>query len=427
MSAKRPPNLLFLYTDEQRYNTLACYGNQRIRMPNLNRFAESATVFEKAYVTQPVCTPSRGSLLTGLTPHTHTCVQNNIPLPADVPCLPEMLRAEDGYVCAHHGKWHLGDEIYPQHGFPEWVGTEDTYHRFYSDEHDECADRSSFHHWLVQRGVQPWDTLKGQSVDEDNKYRVNRFFRQQIHQLPLEHCRPTFLAETASTFLRGHMDSPFALYVNFLEPHMPFHSCFDDMYDPADVDLPPNAMIAPADAAPLKTRAAAERYRLRGYEDQDQLANEQQWRELTARYWGMCSLVDHAVGTILDTLRQTGLDENTIVVFTSDHGDMMASHNLLGKGTMYDESSRVPMLIRAPGQSASHRVTTPVSQVDIVPTLLEMMGQDIPQHLEGQSLAAAMEGDDDACRRDVFIEWNSDKDPATIDVPELSQPVSADA
>jgi arylsulfatase A-like enzyme len=411
------PNLLFLYTDEQRFDTMACYGNEKIPTPNLNRFAESATVFEKAYVTQPVCTPSRGSLLTGLFPHTHTCVQNNIPLPAKVPCLPEML-ADDGYVCAHHGKWHLGDEIYAQHGFPEWMGTEDTYHRFYSDEHDEYADRSSYHHWLKSKGVQPWEP-----ENVDNDVVKNRFFRGQIHQLPEELCRPTFLAETASHFLRGHMDTPFCLYVNFLEPHMPFHSCRDDQLSPDEIDLPANAMEMPGEEAPLRLRMQAEKYRRTGYDEQKQLAGEQDWRELTARYWGMCSLVDSAVGQILDTLERTGLAENTIVVFTSDHGDMMSSHNMMGKGVMYEESTRVPMLIRTPGQTAQQRVTIPISHVDLVPTLLDLMNQPRPDHLEGDTLRPAMEGSEDRCKRDVFIEWHNDKDPGQVNLPEWAEEI----
>jgi arylsulfatase A-like enzyme len=138
----RPPNLLFLYTDEQRYDTLAAYGNKTIRMPNLDRLAGQSTVFERAYVTQPVCTPSRATLLTGLYPHTSGLIRNNIPLRADTKCLPEMMPA-GLYACAHMGKWHLGDEIYPQHGFPTWLATEDTYHRFYSKAHGEYADRSA--------------------------------------------------------------------------------------------------------------------------------------------------------------------------------------------------------------------------------------------------------------------------------------------
>lgn len=404
------PNLLFLYSDEQRFDTLAAYGNSQIRMPNLNRLAERATVFQRAYVTQPVCTPSRSSLLTGLYPHSNGCVANNIPLRPETPCLPEMLPSGPGaaWDCAHMGKWHLGDEIYPQHGFPLWISTEDTYHAFYSAGHEEFADRSSYHHWLVRNGIEPEDPGLSPEEAARQPWTKNRFFRQQIHRLPEERTRPAFLAERASAFLEGHRETPFALYVNFLEPHMPFYSCRDPQYDPAEVELPENFMERLSEDHHLRSRLKAEAYSRFGY-DGDDLATADDWRRLIARYWGMNSLIDTHIGTILDTLEQTGLAESTIVCFTSDHGDMMSSHHLLGKGEMFEESARVPLLIAAPGQTERRMIDAPVSQIDVVPTLLELLGVEPPAHLEGESLAAqvtGVAGDEALAERDVFIEWN---------------------
>lgn len=129
------PNLLFIYTDEQARGTLATYGNRRIEMPNLNRLASQSVVFDDAYVTQPVCTPSRSSLLTGLWPHTNGCIENNVPLRSETPCLPEMLSpaARRDMVTGHYGKWHLGDELFAQHGFDEWVSIEDMYNKSLSE------------------------------------------------------------------------------------------------------------------------------------------------------------------------------------------------------------------------------------------------------------------------------------------------------
>jgi arylsulfatase A-like enzyme len=127
---------------------------------------------------------------------------------------------------------------------------------------------------------------------------------------------------------------------------------------------------------------------------------------MIANYWGLCSLVDTHVGTILDTLTECGLDEKTIVVYTSDHGDMMGSHRLLAKCVMYEEAVRVPLLVRQPGQTSARRVRAPVSQIDVVPTLLDLMGQPIPDGLQGESLRPLLEGDAGAPTRDVFLEWN---------------------
>jgi arylsulfatase A-like enzyme len=392
------PNLLFLYTDEQRYDTLAAAGNTRIEMPNLNRLAAQSTVFERTYVSQPVCTPSRCTLLTGLTPHTSGMTHNNLILRGDVPCLPEML-ADADYLCAHHGKWHLGDEIFAQHGFREWVATEDTYHNWYLPHRDQ-AERSAYHHFLVANGVTP------EPHPELPPDIASRFFRGQIHQLPEPLSRPAFLGNEASRFIRDSRGRPWALYVNFLEPHMPFHSCRDTQYDPADVTLPSNFDDRLTGGQSLRYRISAAHAAAKGFEGQP-LSDEPGWRELIARYWGMCSLVDTHVGRILAALDETGQADNTLVVFTSDHGDMMGSHRMVGKGYMFEESTRVPLLLRLPGQRTQRRVTMAVSQTDVVPTLLDILGKAVPSHLEGRSLRPAAEG---RAQRpeNVFIEWHGD-------------------
>jgi arylsulfatase A-like enzyme len=132
------PNLLFLFTDEQRADTLAAYGNSRIAMPNLNALAEESILFERAYCTQPICTPSRSSIMTGVYPHSNGCTRNNAPLPEEFRCLPEY-PAFEGYTSAYHGKWHLGDEIFRQHGFNEWRSFEDEYIRHYRPHRDRSA------------------------------------------------------------------------------------------------------------------------------------------------------------------------------------------------------------------------------------------------------------------------------------------------
>ncbi len=383
------PNLLFIFTDEQRADTMAAYGNRKIHMPNLDRLASQSCVFEHPYVTQPVCTPSRSSILTGLYPHTTGCTENNIPLRTETPCLPEMLSSRD-YVTAYHGKWHLGDEIFAQHGFQEWVSIEDFYMRYYSEGRDRSA-RSSYHHWLLANGFAPAD---GET-----------FTRNEASRLPEEFGKPAFLAREASRFIRENSRRPFALFVNFLEPHMPFFGPRDDQYDPASIPLPPNFSAFPSEDQPLKARFFHLLWRDRGISGLP-LKTEADWRRLIANYWGLCSLVDTHVGTILETLEDCGLAEDTIVVFTSDHGDMMGSHRLLAKCVMFQEAVRVPLIIRLPGQRRPKRIAGPVSQIDLVPTLLDLMGQPIPPHLQGKSLAPLLGSSSPQTSEDIFIEWN---------------------
>jgi len=385
------PNLLFLFTDEQRADTMAAYGNEKIEAPNLNRLSEHSTVFERAYVTQPVCTPSRSTILTGLYPHTNGCVANNIPLREETPCLPELLTRND-YACAYHGKWHLGDEIFCQHGFDEWVSIEDGYRGYYSEGRPADA-RSSYHQWLTANGFTP----------KSGEY----FGRGEATRLPEPYGKPAFLAQEASRFIRQNRERPFVLFVNFLEPHMPFFGPRDGQYPPASVDLPPNFESPPTADNHLKSRALQRRYQEKGFGMP--LETGEDWRKLISNYWGLCSLVDTHVGTILGTLEECGLYDDTIIVYTSDHGDMMGSHRLLAKCVMYEEATRVPLLVKLPGQKTSERIAPPVSQVDLVPTLLDLMGEPVPTEsteLEGSSLLTGPGDFGSGPQRDLFIEWN---------------------
>jgi arylsulfatase A-like enzyme len=384
-----PLNLLFIYTDEQACNTLEAYGNSQICMPNLNRLARQSVVFEQAYVTQPVCTPSRSSLLTGLYPHANGCIENDVPLRPEIRCLPEMVEGGQ-YVTAHYGKWHLGDELYAQHGFQEWIGIEDGYNNWFTAGRDRGI-RSAYHHYLIRNGFTP---RNGKT-----------FGRDESARLPEEFGKPAFLAREASRFIREHARHPFMLYVNFLEPHMPFFGPRDAQYDPAEIPLPPNFDAEPNAAQPLKVRVFADAYREWGHSGLP-LRTAQDWQRLIANYWGLCSLIDTHIGTILDALEAAGLAGRTIVVFTSDHGDMLGSHRLLAKCVMFQEAVRVPLMIRLPGQQRGRRIKAPVSQIDIAPTLLDLLGQPIPGHLQGASLRPVLMAEDARIERKVFIEWN---------------------
>ena len=393
----KKPNLLFLWTDEQRADTMAVYGNRKIKTPNLNKLASESYVFEKTYITQPVSTPSRCSVMTGLWPHTSGCVKNNIPLPLDTPCLNELL-ADPDYRTAYMGKWHLGDEIFAQHGFEEWVSMEDGYAKYYREGRDRNA-RSDYDHFLIQHGYEP-DTKDG------------KFSRGFAARRPIEQCKPAFLANNAGDFLRRHRGEPFILYVNFLEPHMPFYGPLDDLHAPDYVDLPANF-----DDPLEENEPEAYRKKLAGYREKYG-ETEEDFRNLIARYWGLCSQVDMSVGQILGALEDLGLTENTIVVYTSDHGDMMGSHRLVTKGVMYEEASRVPWLMRIPWLGRTQTVIPqPVSHIDLVPTLLELFGSDAGEALPGQSLLPLMRGETVA-EDHVFIEWNGSVPVRTVVSPD---------
>lgn len=396
-SRARKPNLLFLWTDEQRADTMKAYGNPVIHAPNLNKLATECVVFDKAYVTQPVCTPSRSTVMTGLWPHQNGCVQNNVALQHETPTLPKLIGDAD-YRTGYFGKWHLGDEIFAQHGFEEWRSIEDTYREYYGDDRDTNA-RSSYHHFLRELGYEPGE--------EDGV-----FGRGFAARLPIEHCKPRFLEQETCAFLDRHRNEPFILYVNFLEPHMPFYGPLNNEHDPSMITLPANFDDPLEDNEPETYRQRRQNLLDRDDYDGHDLKTEAGWRNLIARYWGLVTQVDRSVGAILERLERLGLADDTIIVYTSDHGDMMGSHKMLAKSVMYEEATRVPWLMRVPGMGRNERhIACPVSHIDLVPTLLEIMGAKRDHDLPGKSLRRLMRGKH-AGADEVYIQW-TDPDPYT--------------
>jgi len=388
----RRRNLLFLLADQQRYDTLSCYGNDVVQAPNLNRLAGESIVFGRAYVTQPVCTPARSSIMTGFYPHTTGCTGNDAPLRPDMQTIAEMVT--EGYARAYIGKWHLGDEVIPQHGFDTWISTMDRYHH-YSTRPEYGTIRSDYHRYLVAHGYEP-----------DSEHHGARIFgRRTAAAMPEEHTKARFVGREAAHFLREIGDRPFIAYANFFEPHPPFISPFDELYRPEDIPVGPTFRRRPPDNAALCNREQAEAYLRASHLQEMDITTERGWRQVKARYYGLITLVDRAVGEILQALDETGLWENTIVVFTSDHGDMMGDHALFQKGPLYDGSTRVPLLLRLPGAGGnSRRVVEPVSQIDLLPTMLELLELSVPAGLHGRSWMPALEGTGHLGDRDVIVE-----------------------
>ena len=404
------PNVLFILTDQQRVDTLSCYGNDQIQIPSLNALGRESVVFENAYVSQPVCSPARAALLTGLWPHACGVPVCNVPLPADVPTIAECI--SDEYACAYMGKWHLGDEIFPQHGFDAWVGSEDSYRRGYSDP-GRLSLFSDYHHFLLGNGFEPDAESLGERV----------FSRHLEASLDEEFTKAAFLGERAAQFVRECGDRPFMLFVSYLEPHPPHTGPFNDLYDPWSLPASPSFMREPPANAPLITRIMAAYY-MESEEYGFDLRTEEGWRSVWARYWGNITLVDRSVGKILCALEESGRADDTIVVFTSDHGEMMGDHGILGKTLMYEEAVRVPLLMRAPMIGKVQRVVRgPIGHIDLVPTLLELMGEPIPDHLQGESRVPVLRGEATLEENDVFIEWHGSDGhpPASIGEAEVNR------
>ena len=336
-------NLVFIMSDQQRRDSMGCYGSGWAQTPNLDALASSGYLFENAYVTQPVCTPARASIMTGLYPHTAGPVVNKLPLSPDVPVLAEMV--SDEYVCGYMGKWHLGDDVIKQHGFDVWTSTED-YHRGFYTRREHRRVLSDYHHHLVANGFEPDSEVAGDMT----------FSPDARARLPEEFQMASFLAERAEQFIDDHGDRPFVLYVSTFEPHSPYDGPFDGQYDPDLLPVGPAFLKRPEGAA-LVNRVRAD-YFMQYLHGGDitgdpymrdtlapghDLSTEAGWRRLRAQYYGNVTLVDRMVGRITSALERAGVADDTAVVFTTEHGDMLGDHGMLEKRSFYEESSRVPL------------------------------------------------------------------------------------
>ena len=417
----RRPNLVFIMSDQQRYDTMGCYGNDWIQTPNLNALASQGFVFQHAYVTQPVCTPARASILTGLYPHAAGPVVNKIPLPADVRTIAEMVSSD--YLCGYLGKWHLGDDVVPQRGFEVWVSTEDFHRESYSNA--GYLDRlSDYHHHLVANGFAPDLEVAGATI----------FSAEGRGKLPEEFQMASYLGDQAAGFIRKNGDRPFILYVNTFEPHSPYFGPLMDTYDPAELPVGPAFLKKPTGAS-LINRLRADYFLqyllgggdqtgddyMRGYAaTEEDVSTEEGWRRLRSHYFANINLVDGMVGKITSAIDDTGLADDTVVVFTSDHGDMLGDHGMLEKRSMYEEASRVPLLMRVPWLAREHMtVAESVGHIDLVPTLLDLLGEPVPGHIQGKSLVPALAGDASLEDNDVFIEWNGTSPTVPVESQEV--------
>ena len=382
----RQPNLLVFLPDQQRTDTMACYGGTKVHAPALNKLASESVIFERAYVTQPICTPSRASLFSGLWPHTTGCTRNSVPLEQRFPIFAELVENRD-YHCAYMGKWHLGGDASAQRGFRDWVSTEDV---------------SDYSRFLISHGIAP---------DREN----NAFSRRFISTLSLELSKPKFLQDHACQFIKQHRRDPFVLFVGFVEPHTPYNGPFNEEHSAAEVDLDETALAPPTDEVPLRYRLIRERQHAHAILDRARLPQlyyagitPEEYRGIKQRYLGLVTLVDRSIGAILGCLAQFGLLDETIIVHTSDHGDCLGAHQLFGKEVMFEEAARVPYLIRMPGQGRSVRINQPISHIDFLPTLLELLGQTKPPHCPGQSRVALLKGGS-MPPQSIFMEWSPNR------------------
>lgn len=379
------PNILLICTDQQRFDAVGCYGNEDIETPNLDRLAGQGVLFENCYVQNPVCSPSRASLMTGRYVPSHGLHANGVDLPEDQELFSRRL-ADAGYDCGLVGKLHLGA---CQHGRSEprlddglrvfrWAhdpyrgSSENAYHRWLQACHPDLYESA-----LAVEGETTWDTM------------------------PTHAHYSRWIGNETIDFLQSsrQADKPFFFIANFFDPHHGFGAPkeYVDRYDPQALSRPVTKDQELESAPPVLTEASHRSYagHARGFTEY----SEQELQQTRAAYYAMVTLVDDEVGRILEALDDAGLADNTIVVFTSDHGEMLGDHQLMLKGPfMYDCAVRVPLIVRWPDRVTPGRCVELVQWVDLAPTFLQAAGEQVPASYQGDSLAGLLAGDDSGWR-----------------------------
>lgn len=342
MTATTPPNILLICTDQQRYDALGCYGNPHILTPAIDALAGEGVLFEQCYVQNPVCAPARASLATGRYVHGHGLWANGVRLPETMPLFTKAL-AETGYDCGLIGKLHLDacfngrTEERLDDGFRVFDWAHDPSHR---------SPENQYHRWLEARHPALYAEALTRGRDQGDGALT-------FDNMPTEAHYSHWVGERAIDFLaRGRdPDRPFFLWANFYDPHHPFIAPREylERYDPAALPRPIHHPGALATKPPIQTDISRAAYagHARGFASfaPDEI------QQIVAAYYAMVSLIDDETRRILATLDDLGLAEDTLVIFTSDHGEMLGDHELLLKGPMFYEGAvRVPLIVRWPGR-----------------------------------------------------------------------------
>ena len=399
----RRPNILWLCTDQQRFDTIRAHGNSRINTPNLDQLATDGVSFLQTYCQSPVCTPSRASFLTGRYPRTTRCRQNGQQMPADEILLPKMF-ADAGYRCGLAGKLHLAScsdgkvEARSDDGYRD-----EDFHWSHHPQPDWGHD-NAYTRWLETEKNTTWGAHY-QQPPKGSAF-VKNGMPADLHQT-------TWCAEETIGFIRdasGADQPPWFFSFNCFAPHHPFDPPPEYLarYHPDDMPLP-KRRDGELDDKPQFQKLDAEWAHNSPGEFHSGAMTDRDRQEVTAAYYAMCEHIDHEVGRILSALDDSGQRDNTLVIFMSDHGEMLGDHHLYFKGPhFYDEAIRVPLIIRYPDGNfcTGAEVNDLVELTDLAPTLLELAAVPAPaDRLQGRSLVAPLTGTNPYPREQIFCEY----------------------
>ena len=434
------PNFLYIMCDQLRADWLGCYGHKVVKTPNIDALAATGTRFDKFYVASPICMPNRASFMTGRFPSVNGLRWNGCSLPQRANTFVDVLR-KAGYNTASIGKSHLqpfteveaekrgldGDNMPIQEAWEPDNGRYDleqpSQYRgsdrfefplpYYGFNHVDMVtghgDRAGGHYlqWFRDQH-ENWEQLRSPQSQLPHSYTCPQGYRTAI---PEDSYPTAYIRNSAKKFLseQSGAERPFFAYVSFADPHHPFNppGKYWDMYDPDDFDLtlrfddhknpPPPLVHAHAtfiDGGGQKTPQTAF------------MANERQQKEIMALTAGMLTMIDDAVGELVQTLKDTGQYDNTVIVFNSDHGDYMGDFDMMLKGAWPLESiNRVPMIWSDPLDRVERTTTALTSTIDISASVIDRAGLQPYFGIQGESFLECVQGNQHH-RDDIFIEYN---------------------
>jgi arylsulfatase A-like enzyme len=381
------PNFLIIITDQQRTDTIGAYGANICQTPAIDSLAASGTRFDNAYTVCALCSPARASLYTGLYPRNHGVLANEYEFKEDARLISQDF-GDAGYRCGFVGKWHCGEEKLPQDFGFEGMNVPG---------YGKGTDTAEYQEYLQRNNLQ-----EGKIIPLGTGWSTNLLLRGKITG-PVEASVPYFLADTAIDMLKDYQESnePFLLFCNFWGPHAPYLPTepYASMYDPADIPPWPNFHDDLANKP-----HAHRRYRDAFVGEGNELRSWDEWSKWVATYFGFTTMIDAQIGRILDAVQALGLAEDTVVLFTADHGEHCGAHGGIHDkfSMMYQEMVRIPFILRIPGQSGGQILRQPISNIDILSTLLDLAGIDPQRDLDGRSLVPLLNPVRDA------VEWEED-------------------
>jgi arylsulfatase A-like enzyme len=376
--AAQQPNLLLIIADDHAGGTLGIEGDPRRATPNLDALARQGVLFERAYCNSPLCTPSRQSLITGLLPHAAGVTQLQTPLSDRQITMGDWL-AIAGYQTIAIGKMHFNGPS--RHGFAIRVDTADWEHEL-KDHPPRGGDQR-----------RPWRPF----VDPARQWLNGG---HEPAGLPAESMQSSYFVDQAIRFLKGKHSKPFAMVVGFYDPHSPFQfpNDWQRRFQPGEFSVPP---VSEQDRREQPAVFAS--------------LSDNDVRGIQAAYFTSLSFVDAQVGRLVKALDATGLSGRTLIVYVGDNGYMLGQHGRFEKHCFYEPAVRVPLIMRWPGHlAAGSRVSGMVEMVDILPTVLHLIGVPAPPRLQGLDLAPALVGKSTATKRDVVFSEYLENEEAMV-------------